>query len=71
MGKVISTKRSAGEYEVSNGTGRTVRVTRVKLDDGLWWVATANWDNYRYSDPLFTKRSAMDAAREMLETRGS
>lgn len=62
-----SARISAGEYSLSNGC-RAVRVTKVRLSDGKWWIAAADWDAGIYSDPLPTKREAMIIAREMLES---
>jgi hypothetical protein len=62
-----ATRISAGEYRLGNEC-RFVRITRVCLSDGKWWVAAAEWDSGIYSDPLPTKREAMIIAREIFES---
>ena len=62
----------AGEYEVFD-TGdircnRKVRVTKVHYPgDGTYWIAAPMFDS-NTSDPLFTKRDAVNSATYMLET---
>lgn len=56
---IRTTRVCAGEYVVSNGTKR-VRVTKVQYpNDGVYWIAAAEWDAGQYTDPLFTKRDAV------------
>lgn len=66
--KITSTKICAGLYKVTDGKN-TVTVHRA--DEGSWaglWVASADWDRHRMTDPLDTKRDAMFDARNMLKT---
>lgn len=63
--KFKTTRICAGEYEVSDGT-RKVRVTQVQYHDGKWWIAAADWNSERYTDPLETKRYAVEIAHDML-----
>ena len=63
-----TTKIAAGAYKVTDGT-RTVDVTRVTYpNDGTYWIAAAQWDYRRLSDPLWTKREAVTVAKHMLQT---
>ena len=60
----------AGVYEYSVGKF-TVEVHSVPGnpafgDPSEMWVAVAQWDNHCYSDPLYTKRDAVNSARAML-----
>lgn len=68
MTKIKSTRICAGLYEVTDGKN-IVKVTQVHYpNDGMYWVAAADWDSMRVSDPLYTKRDAMRSANYMLET---
>lgn len=64
-------RHGAGEYEVSRVGStvkrrlRTVRITKV-CDNGVYWIAAANWDSYLYTEPLKTKRDAVYYAKIML-----
>lgn len=63
-----TTRVCSGEYEVTDGT-LVVAVSRVHYGPGDWgWVAAAQWDRLRYSDPQATKRQAVASARYMLST---
>lgn len=62
-----SKKICAGMYEVTDGEN-TVMITQVYYpNDGKYWVAAAQWDSSRFSDPLYTKHDAMKSAKYMLE----
>ena len=55
-----------GRYIVSNGD-RTVTVIQNPQLRGAWkWIAYADWDRYMVTDPLPTKRDAVDQAKQML-----
>lgn len=61
-------KIAAGAYTVTDGT-HTVDVTRVEYpNDGVYWVAAAQWGRGRVSDPVYTKREAVHIAQSMLRT---
>lgn len=69
---IKTAKICAGEYTVRETTDirtqREVRVTRVYYHgDGHYWIAAPLFDN-NTSDPLRTKREAIEAAKYMLET---
>lgn len=62
----------AGEYVVRESTdiryNREIRVTKVHYpNDGEYWIADPKFDS-NTSDPLPTKRKAVEAAKYMLET---
>ncbi len=60
----FKTKRvCAGRYEVTDGENT---VTLDRRDDLNGWIASANWDRYRYTDPLPTKAAAKFNALHML-----
>ena len=61
-----TTRICAGEYEVTDGTGRVVQISCNEYWDGPGWAASAGWDRTRYSDPLSTKREAVQVAHRML-----
>lgn len=68
-------KVHAGSYEYTAG-GLTVEVFSIPGnaaygDPERMWVARAMWDRHMYSDPLNTKRRAVDAARAMLNEKMS
>lgn len=60
----------AGEYLVvgrTAGRPRAVRVVKVHYpQDGVYWIAAAERGNHT-SDPLPTKRAAVEAAKQMLQ----
>lgn len=65
-------KIHAGEYEVTDTadfrTNRKVRVTKVYYPgNGTYWIAAPLFDS-NTSDPLPTKRQAVQTAVYMLET---
>ena len=62
-------KLSPGNY-LRAFNGDIVDVYTIDLVDGVWWIATASWDKYYYTDPLATKREAIAAADEMLMEKG-
>lgn len=63
---MIKTHRiCAGEYKVTDGT-RTVNISKVPFWDGEQWIAAAEWDQGRYTDPVPTKRDAVQSAKQML-----
>jgi hypothetical protein len=64
---IRSTKVCAGLYKVTDGVNT---VTIMCADEGSWqglWVASADWDRHRLTDPLDTKREAMANAVAMLK----
>ena len=63
---IKSTKICAGFYKVSDGF-RTVEVSLNDFCDGPGWIASAVWDQWRNTDPLPTKKMAMESAKNMLE----
>lgn len=64
---MIKVKRHApGCYEVTDGV-KVVDVLKNDYWDGAAWVAGAQWDRYRVSDPVPTKREAVEIAKRMLE----
>lgn len=72
----ISRRACAGYYDVSRkGTvakdypNATVTVTFFSRDEDAGfngWVARANWSSDNYTDPLTTKREAVQSAYRML-----
>ena len=68
MTKFKTTRVCSGEYTVQDSSGRFVRVCRVYYPhDGTYWIAAPDFDN-NTSDPLPTKRDAVQTAHYMLET---
>jgi hypothetical protein len=65
MAKIRITRWAAGSYNVTDGT-RNVSVFKTSFWDGDAWIASLDGDRYGYSDPLPTKRVAVECAREML-----
>jgi hypothetical protein len=66
-------KHCAGSYEYSAG-GFTVSVYEVEPnpaygDTKPMWIAKADWTSDIYTDPLDTKRQAVDQARKMLNEK--
>lgn len=62
-------KYCAGLYIVSDGVA-TVDVTYFCPQDGAsfyGWVAKAQWSCHVYSDPIYTKREAVECAKGMIE----
>lgn len=62
-------KHCAGLYIVSDGE-HTVTVTYFCPNDGAsyyGWIASAEWSRYVYSDPIYTKRQAVECAKNMIE----
>lgn len=62
-------KYCAGLYIVSDGEN-TVDVTYFCPQEGAsfyGWVAKAQWSCYVYSDPIYTKREAVECAKGMIE----
>ncbi len=60
----------AGEYEYTV-CNHTVIVSQIEPnpaygDTKPMWIAAAKWSNDIYTDPLETKREAVNAARQML-----
>jgi len=57
------TRHGAGSYTVSSGDLR-VRVVRVEYPNcsGTNWIASAEWDRWCISDPVATKREAVEFA---------
>lgn len=64
---IRTTRLCAGEYKVTDGTN-TVNISLMDFWDGPGWIAAAEWDSGRYTDPLDTKRRAVELATYMLET---
>ena len=67
---IKSKKIFAGEYEIASPQrpGKTVRVVKVRYpNDGEYWIADPDFD-HNTSDPVFTKREAVQSAQYMLET---
>lgn len=63
-----TSKSCAGSYIVTDGA-RSVDVVQVHYpNDGTYWIAAAQWDRHRVSDPLDTKREAVAVAQHMLST---
>ena len=60
-----TTRRGAGFYIVSDNRNE-VEVSYYPHLRG--WIAAARWDAYRYSDPVWTKREAVEIAARMLAT---
>ena len=65
MTKISTTRSAAGSYNVTDGA-RNVSVFKASFSDGDAWIASLEGDRYCYSDPLPTKRAAVECAREML-----
>lgn len=71
MFKTKTIRITAGEYHVCpmpvrNNGNRYVTVSRIDFWDGPGWIAAAQWDTGRYTDPLPTKYEAVECARQML-----
>ena len=60
-----TTRVCAGLYKVQLGD-YTVEVIRQDHLKGEQLMARAEWDRFRYSDPVWTKREAMQSAILML-----
>ena len=61
-------KNCAGLYTVSDGT-HSVEVTSFCPQAGATfygWVAKAEWSCHVYSDPIDTKREAVEVAKSMI-----
>lgn len=61
-------RHSAGSYTVRSGA-YTVNVTRFEHLRGQQWIAAATWDRYLYTDPMWTKREAVEQAAIMINQR--
>lgn len=60
------TRLGAGAYKVTDpATGRTCTVYAEPMLDGRW-IARADWDALVVIDPVLYKRTAVEAAREIL-----
>lgn len=67
------TRYAFGGYTVTDGV-RKVDVYHFTKRDGAHfngWIARADWDNYLVTDPMWTKREAVEQARGMLEDRAA
>ena len=59
-----SEKICAGEYEIKFKE-YTVSISRHE-HLGNMWVASANWDRFLYTDPVYSKKEAVRNAKEMI-----
>lgn len=72
MIKTKTVRITAGEYQVcplpmKNTGNRYVTISRIDFWDGPGWVAAAQWDHNRHTDPLPTKHEAVQSAQQMLD----
>ena len=60
----------AGRYELADG-GNVVDVFKGDVRLGKTrWMAAAQWDRHRVTDPVATKREAVNHGRNMLRAKG-
>lgn len=67
MAKFVVKKESAGNYSMtcSDYPDQSVTIFQANFWDGPGWIAAAKWISDVYTDPLATKREAVEVAEGM------
>ncbi len=71
-GKIVSKRNSAGSYTLHMKDRPDLKVSVFQVhypNDGTYWIATATFNSSDYTDPLDTKRHAVQCAIKMIEDR--